>query len=198
MSKQTNETTTAAANVAPPMDWTQAVEEAEASRVERVTLEDVIDVKLTETDLADIARANAADDHEKTARQRKVDDLKSDLKDEKTSIDALVARMHDRNNAVLKGVQARKAAWIVETIFATNTVRYLDPTTERVVLERPISADERQVKLPLVDDAPVSAGAQMSLGDVDDQDADGITDPDALLEAAQAGDDEDDLDEDDQ
>lgn len=169
----------------PTVSWNDVVKasaEVEASRIEREVLEDVIDVKLTESDVADIARANAADDHEKTARQRTVDDLKGDLKDEKSAIEAIDARMRDRNNAVRRGSQSRKAKWIVESIFATNTARYLDPDTERVVHERPLRGDERQVKLPLISDDAAARAAQLSLGDA--ADATDITDAEGLLGAA--------------
>lgn len=172
----------------PVVTWNDVVNasaEVEANRVEREIVEEVLDVKLSESDLADIARANAADDQEKTERQRQVDDLKTKLKDQKTAIDALTARMHDRNNSVLKGRQARKAKWILESVFSTNTVRYLDPVTEEVVLERPMERDERQISLPLVSDEAAAKGAQLALGDVATDDV--VTDPEALLRAATEG-----------
>jgi hypothetical protein len=160
-----------------------ATPEPDANRVEVETVEDVIDVKLTDADLADIARANAADDQEKTQRQKTVDDLKTELKEEKEAIEALVARMHDRNNAVLKGHQARKAHWTLETCFATNTARYIDPRNGRVVHERALRVDERQISLP-IDAKPKSDDGQLSLGDVEPTD---MTNPAALLLAAKQG-----------
>lgn len=174
----------------PSVTWNDVVKasaEVDAARVEREIVEDVLDVKLDESALADIARANAADDQEKTERQLKVDGLKTKLKDEKTAIDALTARMHDRNNAVLKGSQSRKAKWILETCFATNTATYRDPVTNRVVLDRALFPHERQVALPLVSTESTEKSKQLALGETGPDDDSAMTDPEALLKAAQTG-----------
>lgn len=158
-----------------------AAAEHEANRIEWDVLEETIDVKLSEGDLAGIARANAADDQEKTERQRKVDDIKERLKEEKAAIDTLVARMHDRHRSVIKGEAPRRARWKVGTCFATNTVVYHDPDTDAHVYTRAIEAHERQVALPL---PQTRTNGQLALGDADPTD---MNDPDSLLAAAQAG-----------
>lgn len=173
-------------------DVAAASAEAEASVREKLT--DVIEVKLTDADLANIARENAADDEAKAALQAQLDDLKSEMKDKKTSISAIEQRVRDRNTAVRKGTQARKGEWLVESLFETNTVRYLDPRTEQVVHERPMSVSERQIELPL---GTPPAPRRLDEEAPDDTAPTDVTDPNALLAAAQRGDDAsaDDLDE---
>ena len=159
---------------------------ASAQQPTRETVTDVIDVKLNDSDLADIARANAADDEEKDTHQRKVDALKEELKDEKVAIAAIEQRVRDRNNSVRKGSVARKGEWIVLSIFAQNLVQYLDPKSERVVFERPMASDERQVELALGD---ALASIKVDPTPAADDDGTDVNDPDALLRAAQAGED---------
>lgn len=169
-------------------DIVKATADKDASREEREIVEDVLEVKLSERDYANIARANAADDEEKTTRQRTVDDLKSDLKDEKSAIDAIDARMRDRNNTVRKGSESRRAHWIVLTLFAQNAVRYLDPDTGEVVHERALRSDERQVSLPLVSDEAISKAAQVSLGETTEtEEGAAVTDPESILDAVKKG-----------
>lgn len=176
----------------PPQQtsWTDVAKES-AQQPTRELVTDVIDIVLNDSDLADIARANAADDQEKETHQREVDHLKESLKEEKVAIAAIEQRVRDRNNSVRKGSVARKGEWLVVSIFAQNLVQYLDPKSERVVFERPMQSDERQVELALgdalsalkVDDAPAM-----------DDDGTALTDPEALLRAAQAGEEQDDID----
>lgn len=171
-------------------DWTDAIE-ASAKQPTRETVEDVIEVKLTDSDLADIARENAADDHEKSLIKAEVDALKEELKDKKVAIEAIEQRIKDRNNSVRKGSVARKGEWIVLSLFEQNTVQYLDPKSERVVFERPMDSAERQVELAL--DAAIASVRKPDAdeGAAAESGAD-VTDPDALLRAASAMDSEDD------
>jgi hypothetical protein len=148
-------------------------------------VEDVLDVKLAPSEAADMLRANGADEIEKESIERDIDALKAELKEKKSEVEAIAARMKDRNRTGAKGVQSRKARWKVGTCFALNTVRYVDPDTGLVVHERPLTRDERQLELavddvlanekPTVDVAPESA------------DESAVTDPDALLAAAKKG-----------
>ncbi len=162
-------------------EWAEAAAEAETAAAAQAadewewdTSEEVIDIKLTPEDGLDLLRANGADEESKAAVDRDIDSMKSDLKDKKAESEAISARMKERNRTGLKGVQSKKATWKVGTCFALNTVRYVDPVTDRVVFERAIRADERQVELPLP-------------GEADPTEA---TDPEALLRAAQEGEDD--------
>lgn len=173
----------APSSAAPTPSWSADVREAEANAApewEWETSEEVIDIKLTPEDGLDLLRANGADEEAKASVDRAIDSMKSDLKDKKAESDAISARMKERNRTGLKGAQSKKAHWKVGTCFATNTVRYVDPITDRVVFERAVRADERQVALPL----PTEERGQLALGDVDPSD---MTDPEALLRAAAEG-----------
>lgn len=184
MEEQAQETTE---TTAQQMTWPEAAADAEANRVNRETVTDVIDVMLTDADLAEIARANANDDLERQTHLENVEALKEDLKEEKTAISAIEARIRDRNNSVRKGTVSKNGEWILEEVFATNTVRYLDPRTERVVLERPMSFAERQTELPLAD-ASAAAPEEVEPGPaLTGDEASAVTNLALLLEAAQRG-----------
>lgn len=178
------------------MTWAEAAADASATEAackadewEWDESEEVIDITLSDADMADLLRANGADEDAKAAVDREIDTMKSNLKEKKAESEAIAARMKDRNRSGSRGVQSKKATWKVGTCFALNMARYVDPLTGRIVLERALRSDERQVALPLPE-----PGAQLERGDADDTD---LTDPDALLAAAQAGevsDDDDDHD----
>ncbi len=172
-------------------EWAAATAEAEtveaakaADEWEWDVSEEVLNIPLTPEGGLDLIRANGADEEAKAMVDREADDLKTELKEKKAESEAIAARMKERNRSGLKGVIAKKANWKVGTCFALNTVRYVDPITDRVVFERAIRADERQSSLPL-DETQPATGDQMNLGDVEPGD---VSDPDALLRAAQAGD----------
>lgn len=174
-------------------EWAAAAAEADAHATEQATSEwewetseEVLNIPLTPEDGLDLIRANGADEEAKASVDREVEDLKTELKEKKAESESISARMKERNRSGLKGVIAKKAHWKVGTCFALNTVRYVDPITERVVFERAIRADERQVALPLVSDDAADKAAQLSLGEADPSD---LTDHDALLRAAQDGED---------
>ncbi len=147
------------------------------------TSEEVIDIKLTPEDGLDLLRANGADEEAKAAVDRAIDTMKADLKEKKAESESIAARMKSRNLSGARGVQSRKANWKGGTCFSLNTARYLDPITGRVVLERALRQDERQVELPLPQPKS-SDDRQLGLGDVDPTD---MNDPETLLAAAQAG-----------
>lgn len=174
---------------APPATWGD-VAEASDRQPTREEVEDVIEVRLTEADLADIARQNATDDEERASIQRAIDDLKGDLKDKKAELASVEARIRERHSNVRRGVQSKKGKWILEELFAANTVRYLDPKTEAVVLERAMTTGERQTELALDVVATAIANGAAKAADVEaaSNDDASVTDPAALLEAAQRGD----------
>jgi hypothetical protein len=161
--------------------------------VERETVEDAIDVTLTEQDLVRIARENAADDEDRLALVTELDDLKAVVKAKKSLIDAIDQRVRERNAAVRSGSQRRKGEWIMETHYRLGKVSYLDPVTMAVVSERALTMEERQTELPL----DVKAAPDADPDDIDDSDAEAVTDPAALLAAAQSGEQDSDDDEDD-
>ena len=173
--------------------------EIEASKWTWETSEEVLEVTLTDGDMADLLRANGADEDAKAACDREIDGLKAELKEKKSESEAIAARMKDRNRAGWKGTTQKKAHWKVGQCFALNVVRYVDPITGVVVKERALTGAERQLDL-LADGALAAckptADAQLNLGDVEpsDLDATDLTDPAALLDAAQRGEDADDED----
>ncbi len=168
-------------------EWAAAAADAEASKEpdwDWSELEDVIDITLTDRDMADLLRANGADEEAKSEVDRTIDALKAELKEKKAESEAIAARMKDRNRSGAKGVQSRKAIWKIGTCFSLNTVQYLDPQTGEKVFERPLSASERQLELGI--ERAMAAVAPAPQAIVEDDES--LTDPEALLRAAEDGD----------
>jgi len=145
-------------------------------------VEDVIEVKITNAEAAAMLAANGADEGEKEAAERAIDALKAELKEKKSEVEAIAARMKDRNRTGAKGVQSRKAKWRVGTCFALNTIRYIDPESGLVVHERPLTQAERQLELAVdkaIDSAKVDPEPAPESGDEVS-----VTNPAALLSGA--------------
>jgi hypothetical protein len=168
-------------------DVVAASAERAANEWEWEDSEEVIPVTLTSADKARLIDENGVDQKEKDAVDKKIDEHKERIKALKAEADVILARTEDRNRAASRGIEDRRATWKVGTCFAINTVRYVDRETGLVVRERPIEAHERQIALPLVSDDAAAKAAQLSLGDVEPGDDTAMTDPEALLDAAQKG-----------
>ena len=173
-------------------DLQEAVATAEPEWTWEVS-EEVIEVPLTDHDRANMLRANGADEETKAEVDREIDTAKATLKEKKAESETIAARMKDRNRSGAKETQAKKAHWKVGTCFALNTLVYVDPDTGVEVSRRPLTQRERQLELGVdkaLDLIKPTADAQMSLGDVEPTDATESADPEALLRAAQAGEDD--------
>ena len=160
--------------------------DAEANRWEEETVEDVIDVKLTDPEKVAMLVANGADENAKTEAERRIDSLKADLKAAKTEHDAIAARIRDRNLAGLRGTESRRGTWRLLTCFSLGVCRYVDPETGRVMHERALTPGERQQTLKLADVVPIGEARKSDGVAAGDEEA--ISDPEALLEAARRGD----------
>jgi hypothetical protein len=128
-------------------DVAAASAEAQRAEPEPEYVTDVLQVKITDSRLATIARENADDDLEKQQLESELETLKEEVKAKKGEIDAIEKRMSERHEAVRTGVQSLKGRWRVVEIFETNTLRYVDPETGLIVHERPMTASERQQDL---------------------------------------------------
>jgi hypothetical protein len=175
----------------PKPSWAADVLAAKATAEPEWTWEvseEVIDVPLTDADRANMLRANGADEETKATVDREIDEAKATLKEKKAESETIAARMKDRNRSGSKETAPKKAHWKVGTCFALNTLVYVDPDTGVEVSRRPLTQRERQLELG-VDKAldlikPKSDDGQLSLGDVEPTD---LTNPEALLLAAQQG-----------
>lgn len=167
-------------------DVVKASAERDASEWEWEEAEEVIPVKLGSADKARLLDENAIDQKAKDEVDAKIDALKDQIKTLKAEADVILSRTEERNRACGAGVEQRRDTWKIGTCFAVNTVRYVDRETGQVMHERAIEDHERQVALPLVSPEATAKAAQLSLGDADPSD---LTDPDALLRAAQEGED---------
>ena len=176
-------------------DLIAAVTDAETSEPEWAweVSEEVIDVKITDADCRAMIQANGADEEAKSEADREIDTLKADLKEKKAESEAIAARLKDRNRQGSKETWPKKAHWKVGTCFSLNTIVYIDPDTGVEVSRRSLTQRERQLELG------VDAALDL-IKPTDDpltQDETSLTDPEALLRAAQAGEDSDESDEDD-
>ncbi len=164
------------------------------------TSEEVIDVKITDADCRAILQANGADEDAKSEADRAIDALKAELKEKKAESEAIAARLKDRNRQGSKETWQRKAHWKVGTCFALNTLVYIDPDTGVEVARRPLTQKERQLELGVDAALDLLKPTDEPLA----QDEASMTDPEALLAAAEKGEatpsettlENDDLDED--
>lgn len=185
----------------PPTLWNEAIAASAEAQKETVPtyedVEEVLDLPLRVSDLAVIAQENAVDDQLRNEAQRDLDELKLAMKDKKAEVSSIEARIRERHSNVRAGAHKVKKTWRVYEMFAANTVRYIDPTTNEVVLERAMTAGERQTELALdVVDKAIANGATTAEVEAAPNDDASVTDPEALLEAAQRGAESDDEEED--
>ena len=181
----------AADPAAPTTTWNDVVaasSEAEANRVTREQVFDRILVDLTPEERAELGAEHVAADAE-------LAELTDEKKEAMADFKARIAKVESKKREIAEAITKKKtwrepgaAGWICEEVFATNTRRYLDPKTNRVMCEEAIGANERQLALPVVSADAEAKAAQLSLGDVETTDATDTTDPEALLAAAQKGD----------
>jgi hypothetical protein len=179
-------------------DVVNATIEAEANRVERTQSFDKIRVELTAEERAELGAKHVATDRELVA-------LTDDRKEAMAAFKARIAKVESRKREIAEAIDAKTEwrtpgsdGWICEETFATNTRRYLDPKTGRVLCTEAMDASDRQLALPVVsEEAKPTADAQLNLGDVEPSDLEStdMTDPAALLDAAQRGEDADEEDE---
>ena len=165
-------------------DVVAASTEAEANRVTREQCFDRILVDLTPEERAELGAEHVAADAE-------LAELTDEKKEAMADFKARIAKVESRKREIAEAITKKKkwqepgaGGWICEEIFATNTRRYLDPKTERVMCEEAMGAHERQLALPVVSQEAAEKVAQLSLGDVEPTD---MTDPEALLRAAAEG-----------
>lgn len=163
-------------------EWRDATAEAEASRVEEEIVHDKIKVKLTDAQRVAIGVAYVKADAE---LRDLVEEKKAAMADFKERIADIESTKRTTGEEIETGEAFRTNDWIVQRVFSTNTVRYLDPMTRECVREEPMTAADRQVELPLANEDKTP---QLSLGDVVSSDPTEATDPEALLLAAQKGD----------
>jgi len=166
-----------------------AVAEAEAKPAEPEwtwdVSEEVIEVKITDADCRAMLQANGADEDAKAAADREIDALKAALKEKKAESEAIAARLRERNRQGSKETWPKKAHWKIGTCFALNTVVYVDPETGLEVARRALTQSERQLELGV----DVALAALKPTAEVDPAPpaSSDLTDPEALLAAAQRG-----------
>jgi len=178
---------TAKGEESKPVTWNDVVEaskEAESNRVTREQTFDKILVDLTPEERAELGAEHVAADAE-------LADLTEEKKEAVADFKARIAKVESRKREIAEAITRKKKwqapgsdGWLCEETFATNTRRYLDPKTGRVMCTEAMTGADRQLALPKVSDAAAEKAAQLSLGEVDPT---ATTDPEALLKAAAEG-----------
>lgn len=130
-------------DVTDTVGWGDVVAASEAN--ERASKEpdavyEYIDVPIDDAALAKIAMANAED-------AATIETLEDDIKEIRARIKPITLRIAGRNEGILSGTHNVRARRV--DLFETNTIQYLDPESGKVLDERAMGAEDRQLELPL-------------------------------------------------
>jgi len=180
----------AAPDASPATTWNDVVNasnEADANRVTREQVFDTILADLTAEERADLGAEHVAADAELAEL---TDEKKEAMADFKARIAKVESKKREIAEAITKKkkrVAPSKEGWICEKIFATNTRRYLEPKTGRVMCTEAMSAKDRQLALPTISE---ESDRQLSLDETSENSSD-VTDPEAVLRAAEEAEDDD-------
>lgn len=171
----------------PSIGWNDVVAAsaaAEAERVERTRTFDRILVDLTAEERADYGTQHVAADTE-------LEGLVEEKKEAMADFKARIAKVESRKREIAEAITKKKAwreapteGWICEEIFATNTRRYIDPADERVLCVEAMKPEDRQLALPTIDEQSEAKAREVDPAPPASSD---LTDPEALLAAAQRG-----------
>jgi hypothetical protein len=173
----------------PSIGWNDVVAasaEAEANRVERTQTFDKILVDLTDAERAELGAQHVAADAE-------LDELTEEKKEAMADFKARIAKVESKKREIADAITKKKAwreapkeGWICLEIFSQNERRYLDPKTEAVLCVEAMTSEDRQLALPVVSDDAEKAAAKKDVDPAPPASSD-LTDPEALLAAAQRG-----------
>lgn len=185
MSETTEVTTTAASPIAPPVDWQEvAAASAEAQKPDEEIdhVEAMLTVDLTEADIVKMAEDNAGRLRERDDLETRLDKEKEVVKGTKSEIDSLGRKIDECSKSMGRRSTDVLKKWKVITIFATNTERWIDPDSGRVVKENAIPAARRQQDLfanvSPGDDADYDDGGESEESSASEESSDASTDSD--------------------
>jgi hypothetical protein len=180
--------------------WADVIVESAAANtppVERETVTDTIELPLVDADYARIAKSNASDDDTAMSLEADIAALKEETKEKKAELAVVLKRIRERHSSIRSGKMLVSGTWFVDEHFETNTVRYVDRETGKIMHERAMRTDERQMSLGLdvpdemADDddegGDIEDRLDRAIADGDEEDdlsQSDVSDPDAVLAAA--------------
>lgn len=170
----------------PTVTWNDVVQasvEADANRIERTQTFDRILVDLTLEERADLGLEIVAADDALTL-------LTAEKKEAMAEFKAKIAKAESKKREIADAITKRKTwreapkeGWTCEEVFATNSRTYLDPSG-RVMCVEAMTMEDRQLALPVIGEDVDAKAREVDPAPPASSD---LTDPEALLAAAQRG-----------